>query len=282
MNESDLLNIDEFNELFIHSMKKSESIENVVLQKDKPIERPIKLYGINSGLRDLDKLTNGWKDGEVIYFGVSPKVNKSDFARTLLLSPVINEVKSIGYFSNNADVNNLIGTLCSTYMGLFGSTFKEGADTLSNAPIHLECRNKISITELKYKVYLLKNIDSIDMVIIEDFESIFHTDKSLSKSQIECFILKSLKEIALFFNLPIIVLSQLRLLQYTQSLLDIKGMEYVENHADIIFLLRESGRRPKEINLMDIDYGRIENNDYHSDSICVKFEKGFNYFTNYY
>ena len=275
----DLLDIDEYIELFDlpnNEIRETEYIHDLVYQAVQLIQRPEKLVGINSGLTELDELTNGWKNGDLIYIGISPEFDKSGFSKTLLLNPVIKDKKSIAYFSNTPDVKQLVGTLCSAYMGLFNASFKEGVDTLSKLPIHLECVNEISIDELNHKIYLLKEEYGVDMIIIEDFDSIIHIEKGITKSQSEKQTLKSLKEIAYFFKIPIIILSQLPIERDKPNLGSLKINVHVEDFADVLLLLRKGA---DNYGKMKMELCMCKNKNNELKDIYINYNNSFNCFS---
>ena len=212
MQQRDLLNTEDFNDLFDKAKKEIHeitSIKDLLLPAIKMIDSPEKSIGILSGIDSIDKINNGWKDGDVTFIGGAVEMDSIGFASTLLLHPVFNDNKTIGYFSSNANSQNFIGNLCSTYAGMFNSTFKSAIQELSTAPIHLDCRTHISIDDLKHQIYVQKRTFDVDMIIIDNIDYVSCGNSLLSKEQCEGKIIKSLKEIAYYFKIPIIVLKSI-------------------------------------------------------------------------
>ena len=276
MDSTELLELDEFVELFNVKIKESNEVKSIEDSIINVINKPVKQTGINSGIKKLDKFSDGWKNGELIFIGVSPEYNKSGLAKTLLLNPVVNDEKSIGYFSNNSNINNELGAMCLSYSGLFNSTFENGIEVLTKAPIHLNCNAKISINELTHSIYLLKEKYDVDQIIIEDFDYIFHTDKELSKTQSERVILKALKKSVYLFNIPIIVLNHTPIDREVLDLGRLKISNEVENLADLILLLRKT-QDMYGVSKIELNFSKYIDNEL--KNVAVKYNRGFNFFT---
>lgn len=281
MKREGLLDIAEFNNFFDKVKNESHQpvcIKDLLYDVVELIQTPNKLFGIKSGLAALDKKTLGWKNGDVALIGVNPNFNKSDFGKTLLLNPVVNEKKSILYFINTNEPKSFVGGLCSAYSGLFETTFKYASKALCEAPIYLECDNQILINELKHKIYMMVENYELDLIIIEEFNYITHSDKQLSKQDAQAHIFKTIKEIAVFFDIPIIILTQLPVQNKYTVPEQFNISDAFEDYSDIIAVLG-SPHYTNQSNEVRLELFKNKNNV--TGDIILNYASAFNYFTDF-
>ncbi len=240
----------------ILELKATKPIKNLVFDLTQDLKLHKTRNYIPTGIKSLDCFLNGWKNAELIVIASRPAMGKTSFALTLLLNASVQFNKSVAYFTLNENAKQITKKIFSITTGMSIQKLNKNGlnsimyeklqadiETLSEAPIFIEDSMQISIEDLKYKAYQLKNKYNIEMLIIDDIQQITHDDKNLNETQIQNYIAKSLKELAIYLDIPIFILSQLsRSVEIRGGdkrplLSDLRQSEELENCADTVIFI---------------------------------------------
>lgn len=244
--------------------------------------------GLTSGLRDIDKQTGGWQNGNLIILAARPGMGKTATALHFAKVPGLNGVP-VAIFSLEMTASELVGRLASSESHINStlinqkridrfqlSTMAGSCSKLIDSPIYIDDSSALTITELKSKAKRLYYEHGIKLIII-DYLQLMNGEKEGSREQEISTISRGLKSLAKELNVPIIALSQLSRKCEERSdkrpiLSDLRESGAIEQDADIVGFLfrpemyRESYRdgyifadRPLDINnlmIFDIAKGR--------------------------
>lgn len=223
--------------------------------------------GIPSGFDDLDKLTTGFKPGEMIVIAARPGVGKT----ALALSMAKNFIKErydeeqdkfvkpgypVGIFSLEMTKEQLMLRLLAAHASLSLQKIREGnlnesdmkglrdiADTVADLPLYLDESSMLSISQLRAKARRMKQMYGIEMIIVDYLQLLTSTsDKARDNRQVEVSeISRGIKALALELKLPIIVLSQLNRRpedgNMEPALHHLRESGSIEQDADLVMLL---------------------------------------------
>jgi replicative DNA helicase len=196
------------------------------------------LIGIPSGFTELDKVTNGFQNGQLIILAGRPAIGKTRFALSIVRNLIVSTDKRIAIFS-----------LAETAKRITKFILRDDLDNTDEntviAPIYIDDNSSISVLELMESASIIKHEKNIDLIIIDylqlftDFE-INPTDNS--KKDFENTI-RLLKILAKSLNIPILVLSTLskkveeRGLSYIPFLNDLNDYGNITRYADLVLAL---------------------------------------------
>lgn len=212
------------------------------------------LSGLESGYHELDKLTSGWQNSDLIIIAARPAMGKTAFVLSMAKNMAINYNTPIAVFSLEMSNLQLVNRLISNVCELEGQKIKSGQLTnlewdqlmarikhLNGAPLFIDDTPSLSIFELRTKARRLVREHKIKMIII-DYLQLMNASgmKFGSREQEVSMISRSLKQLAKELNIPIIALSQLNRSVESRTdgkrpqLSDLRESGAIEQDADIV------------------------------------------------
>jgi len=253
--------------------------------------RKAKIIGIPSGLKDLDNITGGFKDGSLIVVAGRPCMGKTTLAISIALNSAFVYEKKVAIFELEASAMSLILRMASTLSKVelgrimkdsFGN--KEEQDKvpktinkLRRAPIYIDETPILTYAGMEAKIRKLKKEKGIDILIIDYLQLVEGEDSSMTNIQQCSKVLQSLKVLAKELNILVVVLSQInRMVENRKNkrpiLTDLKKINRIEQYADIIILLYRDeiyNKNTKEKGIVEIN---IVNKSRHLGTAKLKFE----------
>ncbi len=215
-----------------------------------------KLMGISSGFPDLDKLTSGFRGGQMIVLAARPSIGKSSIAMNIVEAVAIDQKLPVGVFSLEMTEDELVERLIGSRGRVNIRNMKEGvflerdfpritsvAGKLCNAPIYIDDTGGLSILQLRAKARRMWQQYGIKLFVIDYMQLMNSTAKKASNRQQEVGdISRGVKSLAKELNVPVIVLAQLnRELEKDKNrkprTSDLRESGDIEQDADIIGLL---------------------------------------------
>ncbi|MDR1121784.1 MAG: replicative DNA helicase [Dysgonamonadaceae bacterium] len=181
------------------------------------------LSGIQSGFRELDKITSGWQNSDLVIIAARPAMGKTAFVLSMAKHMAIDYNTPVALFSlemsNVQLVNRLIVNVCQ----IPGSKIKNGKleqhewkqldvkiQELYNAQIYVDDTPSLSVFELRTKSRRLVREHGVKCIIIDYLQLMNASGMTFgSREQEVSTISRSLKGLAKELNIPIIALSQL-------------------------------------------------------------------------
>jgi len=215
------------------------------------------LVGVPTGFADLDKMTGGLQQSDLIIVAARPGVGKTSLALTMAFNAALRYGKHIGIFSLEMSGEQLVQRLLSMDTGVDSQRLRLGyvdddewpaisrsLGNLAGAPIYIDDTPAISVVELRSKARRLQAESGVDMIIV-DYLQLMRGGRSDNRVQEVAEITRSLKELARELNVPLIALSQLSRAVESRAekipvLSDLRESGSIEQDADIVmFIYRE-------------------------------------------
>lgn len=182
---------------------------------------------IKSGFPELDKITNGWNNGDLIVIAARPAMGKTAFGMSLLREIAVKNRIPTAFFSlemSNKQVINKFRMALSKVNGAKIMVYDNGyTDTLNEeekrrledaekqmdiAPIYLDDSPFLSIHELSQQAIRLVSDFQIKLIIV-DYLQLMNAGLLFSDRNEEmAYIIRRLKALAKDLNIPIIAFSQ--------------------------------------------------------------------------
>jgi replicative DNA helicase len=215
------------------------------------------VVGVPSGFRDLDELTGGLQQSDLIILAARPSVGKTSFVLSLAYNVATRHQRNVGVFSLEMSRDQLVQRLLSMdtridthrlRTGHLNETdlqnVMESMGRLAAVPIYIEDTPGLSIMEVRSKARRLQSQAGVDLIII-DYLQLMAGKRSDNRVQEVSEISRGLKALARELNVPVIALSQLsRAVEGRTShipmLSDLRESGSIEQDADIVmFIYRE-------------------------------------------
>ena len=222
------------------------------------------ITGIATGFIDLDRITAGLHNSDLVLIAARPAMGKSAFALNIASHVAIREKVPVAVFNLEMSKEQLGSRiLCSEAM-VDSNKVRTGnieeedwiklvsaVGPLSEAEIYIDDTPGISISEIRAKCRKMKLEKNIGLIIIDYLQLIQGTGKkNASREQEISEISRSLKILAKELDVPVIALSQLsraaeQRTDHKPMLSDLRESGAIEQDADIVmFIYREDYYNP--------------------------------------
>lgn len=181
------------------------------------------LSGIASGFHDLDKMTSGWQNSDLIIIAARPAMGKTAFALTMAKNIAIDQKVPLALFSLEMSNIQLVNRLITNVCQIPGDLIRSGQlasfqwaqldmkiKELYGAPLFVDDTPSLSIFELRTKARRLVREAGIKIIMIDYLQLMNATGMKFGSRQEEVsMISRNLKGLAKELNIPVIALSQL-------------------------------------------------------------------------
>jgi len=213
------------------------------------------VIGVPSGLLDLDDITSGFQEGDLIIVAGRPGMGKTALALSMLRNAALESNIGVGMFSLEMANHQLAMRLLCAEARVDSHYVRTGklpnklwknlgisAGNLENAPIYLDDTPALNVLELRAKARRLKAEHDIGMIVV-DYLQLMQGPRGVESRQQEISVIsRSLKALAKELNIPVIALSQLsRAVEQRQDkqpqLSDLRESGAIEQDADVVIFL---------------------------------------------
>ena len=212
--------------------------------------------GLRSGFVDLDKITSGWQNSDLVIIAARPAMGKTAFVLSMAKNMAVDFKTPVAIFSLEMSNVQLVNRLMVNVSELPGEKIKSGRlegfewtqlnvklKELYGAPIYVDDTPSLSVFELRTKARRLVREHDIKCIIIDYLQLMNASGMNFgSREQEVSMISRSLKGLAKELNIPIIALSQLnRGVESRQGaegkrpqLADLRESGAIEQDADMV------------------------------------------------
>jgi len=180
------------------------------------------MTGIPSGFRDLDKMTSGWQNSNLIILAARPAMGKTALALCMAKNIAVDQRIPMAFFSLEMSNLELVNRLISNVCHLRGDKIRSGqldenewsrldvgCQPLFGAPLYVDDTSGLSIQELRTKARRLKEETNIRLIMIDYLQLMTASGMKFGSRQEEVAIIsRNLKGLAKELDIPIIALSQ--------------------------------------------------------------------------
>jgi replicative DNA helicase len=231
------------------------------------------ISGLRSGYTDLDKITSGWQNSDLVVIAARPAMGKTAFVLSMAKNMAVNFDIPVAMFSlemsNVQLVNRLIVNVCE----ILGEKIKSGQlapheweqldykiKELYDAKIFVDDTPSLSVFELRTKARRLVREHDVKCIFIDYLQLMNASGMNFgSREQEVSTISRSLKGLAKELNIPVIALSQLnRGVENRQGtegkrpqLADLRESGAIEQDADMVCFIH----RPEYYKIFEDEKG---------------------------
>lgn len=247
------------------------SIKDIIKDSIETIEgfyrRKAHVTGLATGFDDLDVMTAGLHNGDLIVIAGRPSMGKSALATCIAEYAGVHEQKAVALFSLEMSKEQLVQRMLCSHARVELQKARSGyltqtdwpklvtaAGKLAEARIFIDDSSGLSALELRAKARRLKARHNIDLIIVDYLQLMSSSSRIENRQQEISDISRSLKGLAKELSLPLIAVSQLsrapeKRESYRPRLSDLRESGAIEQDADVVLLLfREEYYNPKEDN----------------------------------
>ncbi|MDX1673074.1 MAG: replicative DNA helicase, partial [Balneolaceae bacterium] len=222
--------------------------------------RPSGITGVPSGL-DIDKLTAGWQNGDLIIIAARPSMGKTAFVLTAARNAALHQDPklqcNVAIFSLEMSSQSLVQRLLTMEARINAQTARSGrledeefkrlidaAGRLFTANLFVDDTPGLSIMELRTKCRRLKSEHDIGLIVVDYLQLMSTKSKDVGNREQEiATISRGLKALAKELNVPVVALSQLsRAVEQRggdkrPQLSDLRESGSIEQDADVVCFL---------------------------------------------
>lgn len=266
------------------------SIQDVLFKTQADLEKLSQtkgeITGLATGFYDLDKVTAGLHENELIIIAARPAMGKTAFALNLATNIAINLKKTVALFNLEMGAEQLAVRMLSSVGQVEGPRLRSGRlehndwkrineaiSRLADTKIYIDDTPGMTIAEIRAKCRrLASSEDGLDIVIIDYLQLISGGPKYAGNRQQEIAeISRSLKTLAMELGIPVIALAQLS-----------RSVEGRDDKRPILSDLRESGSIEQDADIVAFLYrddyynkeSAIDENTSKSEFIIGKHRSG--------
>ena len=202
------------------------------------------IIGLPSGYKDLDKLTAGWQDSDLIVVAGRPSMGKSAFAMNLVERVIAHQSLPVLVFSLEMPGTQLVLRMIASMGRIDYGRLRNGQlsnddwdkmtevmGELKDKPLYIDDTPGLSPMEMRSRVRrVMRKHDGMAMVVLDYLQLMHIKDTTENRVNEISEISRSLKLMAREFKCPVVALSQLN-----------RGVENRPDKRPMLSDLRESG-----------------------------------------
>lgn len=212
------------------------------------------LTGVPTGLADLDKVLNGLQNSDLIFLAARPSMGKTALALSIAVNAAKKQ-KSVALFSLEMSKSQ-IGTRILSLMSevpvikiATGNLSGNDIDALDYAdeklddlPLYVDDTSTMSVGAIRAKAKKCQRDHGLDLIVIDYIQLMVGDRDNPNRVQEVSQISRSLKALAKYLNVPVLVLSQLNRQAEMRAdkrpqLSDLRESGSLEQDADIVMFL---------------------------------------------
>ncbi len=223
-----------------------------------------KLRGIPTGWRDLDTMTAGLQQSDLIILAARPAMGKTTLVTNLAYNVATKAKKSVLFFSLEMSKEQLVDRMLADASGVDAWNIRTGnlsdddfeklshaMGEMAEAPIFIDDTPGVTVLEMRTKARREAHNNPLGLIIIDYLQLMQGSGRGDgNRVQEVSEISRGLKLIARELNVPVIALSQLSRSVETRNpqipqLSDLRESGSIEQDADIVaFIYREAYYNP--------------------------------------
>ncbi len=253
---------------------------------EKLAENKGKISGLSTGMFDVDKITNGFHENELIILAARPSMGKTALALNMATNIALNSKKSVIIFTLEMRADQLVSRMISSLGQIDASKLQNGnllnedwkrineaISQLGETNIYIDDSPGVTIGDIRSKCRRIANLDENLGIIFIDYLTLIGSNNRYAgnRQQEVSEISRSLKTLALELKIPIVCLAQLS-----------RTPELREDKRPILSDLRESGSIEQDADIVAFIYrddyynkeSKMDNNMSKTEVIIKKNRSG--------
>jgi len=257
------------------------------------------ITGVPTGFTDLDNITSGFQNSDLIIAAARPGMGKTTLALNMAQHIGAREKLPIAFFSLEMSKEQLVMRMLCAQANIDAHRLRRGFLTgddwpkltravgpLAEAPIFIDDTPSISVMEMRAKARRLKAEHGLSIIFVDYLQLMRGVGQPESRQQEISAISRSLKALAKELEVPVVALSQLSRAVESRNdkrpiLSDLLESGGIEANADVVmFIYREDyyNKESENKNVSEIIVAKQRNGPV--DTINLRFIGSFTRFEN--
>jgi replicative DNA helicase len=213
--------------------------------------------GVPSGFRDLDRITSGFQEGNLVIVAARPSMGKSALGLCVAANLAVRKNVPVALFTLEMSKSEVTQRLMCSEAKVESQRLRSGklgaddwprltaaCDKLAKAPIYVDDTGSITMMEIRSKARRLKQKHpDLGLIIVDYLQLMTSGTSAENRVQEVSQISRSLKVLARDLDVPIIALSQLS-----------RAVEQRHDKRPILSDLRESGSLEQDADIVIFIY----------------------------
>lgn len=282
-----------------------EALTNAQLNLEKLSESGGEITGIPSGFYDLDKVTTGFHENELIILAARPGMGKTAIVLNIVVNVALATKKNVAVFNLEMNAEQLAMRMISSAGQIDGYKIRTGKlehsdwkrvneaiSQLAETNIKIDDTPGITIGEIRAKCRRLAATEKgLSLIVIDYLQLVSTTSKYAGNRQQEVAeISRALKTLALELKVPIIACAQLsRAVEGREDkrplMSDLRESGSIEQDADIVSFLYRDDYYNKEARMDDnnsvVEFIIGKNRNGQTKTVELLFKKNTSTFIGY-
>ncbi len=220
--------------------------------------------GVGTGFNELDDITAGFQDGELVIIAARPSMGKTALALNIAHNAA-DYKKGVVFFSLEMDRRQIAMRLLSGDAHIPGQRLRssahlrneemlhlsDAAARLSELPIYIDDTPGIGVTEIRARARQLYLQHHIGLVVVDYLQLVQPPKPVDNQQQWIAYVSASMKKLAKELRLPVVVLSQLsrgpehRGGEHKPMLSDLRDSGAIEQDADVVLFVYRPALYPE-------------------------------------
>jgi replicative DNA helicase len=229
------------------------------------------IHGVASGFQDLDDMTNGFQQSDLIIVAARPSMGKTSFSLDIAANAAIDGQVPVVIFSLEMSREQLVERLLSSESFVDLQRLRTGrlkdedfprlsgaAGRLGGAKIWIDDTPALALLQLRSKARRMKAEHDIGLIIV-DYLQLMQGPNSENRQQEISFISRSLKALARELRVPVMALSQLSRAPEQRGgdrrpmLSDLRDSGAIEQDADLVMFLYRADMYAGQLSEKDLE-----------------------------
>jgi len=222
-------------------------------------DRHGRLTGLATNFYQLDELTCGLQNSELIVLAARPSMGKTSFALNVLEHVAVYEEKAVALFTLEMSAQQVAQNMLCSHCKIESHKLRSGmlsekeygkltlgAGKLSQAQVFVDDSPGLNVLELRAKARRLKAVHDVALIVVDYLQLMETHTRAESRQQQIAEISRGLKSLARELQVPVVALSQLNRAvesreDHKPRMSDLRESGAIEQDADVVILLhRES------------------------------------------
>ncbi|MFN0179783.1 MAG: replicative DNA helicase [Gemmatimonadales bacterium] len=214
-----------------------------------------KVTGVPSGFADLDELTSGFQNSELIVVAARPSMGKTAFCLNIGTQAAVDGF-GVAVFSLEMSKDSLVQRMLCAEARVDSQAVRRGtlkdrdftnlaraAGVLQQCPVWIDDTPSITLLEMRSKARRLKSESELGMVIVDYLQLMRSPEYAENRVQEVSDISRSLKALARELKIPVVALSQLSRASEQRGgdrrpqLSDLRDSGAIEQDADVVIFI---------------------------------------------
>jgi replicative DNA helicase len=219
---------------------------------DELSQRTDEIFGVPTGLIDLDNLLGGLQKSDLLIIAGRPGTGKTGFLLSIVRNAALKHQKHIAMFSLEMSNEQLAQRLVAQETGIDSTRLRSGKlnenewslfthaiEVLSDTHIYLDDTPAITPMQLRTKCRRLHMEYQLDLVVVDYLQLMSGDTRTDNRVQEVSYISRNMKILARELNVPVLCAAQLS-----------RAVEQRSDHRPVLSDLRESGSLEQDADIV--------------------------------